>query len=203
MLPASSSQSPSQLQLDRNGYSLRDKFVVTDDRESLEFTDEDPSTDDDSVTEASGDEDDQPDPREERQRRRGIVQDAIARMKAKATEAGTAIFPYSVSLDELTTQRATPIRVKRRIVNRTVLVDVMLNTWLNGNLERLDVDIVSEFLRLLKLHALDRAKSIYYPCPPLSCGHFGAVHLWEPRKISFQQGYGFSPTSAAVLLALA
>jgi hypothetical protein len=155
------SQTPSQLQLDRNGYSRRDKFVASD-HESLEFTDEDPSTDDDSCTEASGDEDDQPDPREERQRRRHIVQDAIARMKAKATEAGTAIFPYSISLDELTTHRATPIRVKRRIVNRTVLVDVMLNTWLNGNLEKLDADLVSEFLRLLKLHALDRAKSIYF-----------------------------------------
>ncbi len=151
------SQPPSQT--DANGYSRLDNFVASD-RESLEFSDEEPSTDDESCTEASGDEEDPPDSKDERQRRRGIIQEALKYMRSKA--AGNVVFPYSVPLEELAKHRSVPIKVKRRIVNRTVLIDVMLNTWLTGNLEELNVDLVAEFLRLLKLHDLDRAKSIYF-----------------------------------------
>lgn len=147
---------------DVNGY-VQDDFVVSDRDDSLSFSSDTESTDDNSCTDASEDAK-STESKGQRAVRLEIIAKAMFKTKSKASCKANDHRPaihLSATGAELATIRSTDIRVKRR-TPRTPVIELILNRWLHCGVSEISVDHVAEFLRLLKLIRPEYAISVYY-----------------------------------------
>jgi hypothetical protein len=158
--------------VDENGFQ-RDSFCTTDASErgadegderdnddSLSFTSDTESTDDDSCTTASNGGNSVED-KSERAARLDVIAKAMFKAKSKSKISAKPAIHLSASGSDLTTIRSTDIRIKRR-TPRTPVIELILNKWLQCDVATISVDHVAEFLRLLRLLAPEYAISVYY-----------------------------------------
>jgi hypothetical protein len=87
---------------------------------------------------------------------------ALAMQRAHSKSGGKPPFQTTAPAAELATLRAADVHVKRRVSHLTPMVELLLNAWLRNDSGVVDVAHVAEFLRLLRQHQLEYAKSIYF-----------------------------------------
>jgi hypothetical protein len=136
---------------DCNGYSRENNFVVNDDdddRDSLSSEGND-STDDDTCSECSDDDDEPRDSTTERKLRMALIDEHRTSMIKKAK--GQHPFYYTAHESAIPALCIPDARVKRP-TSRSTLINLIINSWLAGDIRRLDMMQVSEFMRLVKTH---------------------------------------------------
>jgi transposase InsO family protein len=146
-------------QRDRNGYDPTDGFAVPDESFDLSLSSS-PSTDDDSATSHSSDDNSRADTSQDRAARMEII--ALAMQRAQSKSGSKPPFQPTAPTAELAILRAADVHVKRRVSHLTPMVELLLNAWLRNDTGVVEVAHVAEFLRLLRQHQLEYAKSIYF-----------------------------------------
>ena len=149
--------------VDENGYWHGDGFAVGDDDDDGDSlsSGEDTSTDDDSCTEEEGEDEDPRETNLERKHRMELILAELSKMEKKAKARGQDTFSYSADESRLPELCKPNVRIGRR-THRTTLVKLIINSWLTGDVRQLDLQQVSEFLRLVSLHKPEYAISIFY-----------------------------------------
>ncbi len=148
----------STCQRDRNGYSLKDGFVAPDESFDLSLSSS-PSTDDDSATSHNSESESRTDTGQDQAQRMEII--ALAMQRAQSKADGKPPFQPTAQPTELASLRAADVHIKRR-THQTPMMELLLNSWLRNNTGVVDVAHVAEFLRMLRQHPLEYAKSVYF-----------------------------------------
>jgi hypothetical protein len=142
-------------QLDGNGYDRLDYFVASDD--SVLFTDEDQSTDDDSCTTWEGSDDSREPPGEHETRMR-IIQEAYTKTERRS---GTGFLVLSCQGAELQSLREEDVHIQRP-TSRSPLLEIILDKWLRSNPKPFKSAPLAEFMRQVRQLPTEYAISVYY-----------------------------------------